>query len=104
MLGCQILVLNFILGGSKGYDEGMLMSILKTPPIWVCVRVHRAERSWLVSRVEVEESDWSGRRAERDPIRSHTMPFTPYDNRLACTVLTLVGRPVRPHDGPLQVV
>lgn len=36
MLGCQILVLNFILGGSNGYEAGMLMSILNTPP----VRIH----------------------------------------------------------------
>lgn len=35
MLGCQILVLNFILGGSKGYEAGTTMSILKTPPVCV---------------------------------------------------------------------
>jgi hypothetical protein len=32
MLGCQILVTNRILGGSKGYALGIWMSILKTPP------------------------------------------------------------------------
>lgn len=32
ILGCQILVTNFIFGGSKGYELGMMMSILKTPP------------------------------------------------------------------------
>ena len=32
MLGCQILVTKRILGGSKGYEAGIWMSILKTPP------------------------------------------------------------------------
>ena len=32
ILGCQILVVNFIIGGSNGYWSGIEMSISKTPP------------------------------------------------------------------------
>jgi hypothetical protein len=91
------LVLNFILGGSKGYDEGMLMSILKTPPVYICACVHTGWRCW---RSQAQAA------GGLDPILSHSFPQWLASDRtgLGCPVLTLVGRPVRPHDGPLQVV
>ena len=111
MLGCQILVTNFILGGSKGYDDGIWMSILKTPPATIYARAENCVSHCRRSLLPLTRGAHSGHPRPKTAGRLEAAFIGGRRRRRRCPsrpslahARTVVGGALWPRDGTLQVV